>query len=164
MTALDVTISIPEMTAAVDATGDQLGHHSALELVDLLVELRDLTAAVTHLRKRAEAELIGLCGGPGKIDSPHGEVQIRKAKTRKQWDHPLVAYRVASEAIARREPDDDGALEPPEHTAVAAVLDAAGIGYWRTGALRDLGLDPDTYCEVVDDGYAVQLPAREVGG
>ena len=144
----------------MDGIADCVPDCSALELAELLYALRDVAAAVGHVRKLAEAELIRL---GENVDHPvYGLFEIRRAKSRKAWDHSLVAWKVAAEAINRREPNDDGEIEPAEHAAVAAVLDAAGIGYWRVGVLRDLGLDPDAYCDVQDDGHTVQLPARDL--
>jgi hypothetical protein len=77
-----------------------------------------------------------------------GFVLERKSGTvRKAWDHPLLASVIARGASVDRESGE--ILMKPEDAqrVMDEFLTCAGVGYWRTGPLRDRGIDPDTYCE-----------------
>lgn len=160
MTAEATDLGFP-LRAARDLDGLDPMACTAQELAELLFDLRDLAAAVAHARKRAEQAFVLL--GENVTHPQLGEFKIRRAKTRKQWDHPLLAWQVAKHAVEHRVPDEDGVVDTAEDAAVAALLECAGVSYWRVGELRKRGIDPDAYCEVQDDGLTVELPGRELG-
>lgn len=125
----------------------------------MLLNLRDLAAALSDAQIAVRARMVELLGAGGELELPgHGLFKVRKVSDRKEWDHALVAYRVAAHAVAHRTPDEDGSVERPEDVAVAAVLDAAGISYWKVGELKSRGIDPDTYCTKTTKGFTIELP------
>lgn len=87
--------------------------------------------------------LIALAGNAWEFDIEGvGPVCRFKGTKRTKWDHDLVfsdLYRLALET-----PKGD---LPPEERVLEAIRGAAGIGYWRSTALRKWGMDPDEYSE-----------------
>lgn len=152
-----------ELIDALDGITEGLAGLDPEELAELLVQLRDVIAAAQHAKRQAEAAFLsGLDPRARSYEHPVlGEFLIRKAKSRKEWDTPRVAWLVAKHGVEARRPDPDGAVEPPEHAAVAALLECARLE-WRVTALRGIGIDPDAYCEVTEGAYTVQLPARDL--
>lgn len=119
------------------------------EYVVLLAAVEDVRDTAGALRDRIARELEPLVpGSKGVTVDGVGVVERRAGTTRKAWDHPRVAWLVASHAVDERRVDTEtGETDDPVKVAVQALLDAAGIGYWRSGSLREFGLDPDDYCD-----------------
>lgn len=78
-----------------------------------------------------------------------GVFERRTSVSRKSWDHPRLLAVVAKEALDKRVVDEQtGELqEAPDEAIVRVIHKAAAINYWRVGELRQMGLDPDTYCD-----------------
>ena len=51
---------------------------------------------------------------------------------------------------------DTGEVEP-SWVVVTALRECAGISYWRIGALRDRGLDPDEFAETTSEARSVRI-------
>lgn len=77
-----------------------------------------------------------------------GSFRKTTGKRANNWDHPLIASALAARAA------DEWDDEPPAAFAqkvVDKILKAAGIGYWRKGALKSEGLSPDRYYDETED-------------
>jgi hypothetical protein len=102
----------------------------AISAVAALCALDDIAQEAKMLA--TDAERVVLETGEKRLETPYGLVERMPGVVRKAWQHDRVAYKVADKA------DDP----------VKAILDAAGISYWRTTVLRQFGLDPDEFCDV----------------
>jgi hypothetical protein len=64
------------------------------------------------------------------------------------WDHDFIAPRIAAASRDERVLDTEtGVIEGEAEAAVRCIREAAGISYWRVGALRRFGIDPDAVRE-----------------
>lgn len=81
-----------------------------------------------------------------------GVVAVHRAKNRKEWDHESLAGLVLDKHLTELEG------EIPDPWEVRRWLtDAAGIGYWRVGVLRALGIDPDEHSTTTRGRVTVQI-------
>ncbi len=65
-----------------------------------------------------------------------------------------------SRALDERKLDELTGEYDSEGAAVARVLEQCARPSWRLTPLRELGLDPDEWCEVEPDGWSIKLPGR----
>lgn len=85
-----------------------------------------------------------------RVELPGMVAERKGGKDRKAWRHADLASAVVTGYLT----DDDGLIaDDDSETAQTArdverlLLDCAGIAYWKTTALRALGIDPDVYCD-----------------
>lgn len=71
-----------------------------------------------------------------------GLVDVRRSAVRKQWNHENVARDI----IGVLATSNHGVM-PDGFTVRDAIMQAVGVSYWRTNVLKDMGLDPDDYCQ-----------------
>lgn len=76
-----------------------------------------------------------------------GTVEIRRNVPRKKWDHEAIAPVVVEKIIEQAIDKTTGTINEPYSVLMLRLLDYAGVGYWKVGTLKDLGIDPDNYCE-----------------
>lgn len=155
ITAADVILDLAHTadTALLVVTCDRLRdeHGTDLaELVRLLAAAHEIRRAATDIVGAVEQAVLGLLPDYDvRAVEGVGTVARRGGTTRKRWDHPrlwsLVAQRARESTI---DPETGERIGDPVHAVVSALQDAAGISYWRVGALRGLGLNPDAFADV----------------
>lgn len=150
---LDLTILIDRISSRLVGV-DDLG---VAPQAFILAGLRAQRTRLAECESIVEAKVAH--GMEGKrLDVPGvGFLERRGGAIRKAWDHRKAAFAVTE----RLSVDSDG-VEVPEvaHTvslAIDALLDAAGISYWRSGKLSDLGLNADDYCESERGRFTVAI-------
>jgi hypothetical protein len=71
-----------------------------------------------------------------------GVVRAFRGKDRKTWQHEALVHAVVDKHLAAA----DGEIPDP-FTVAGWIRECAGIGYWKTGALKAIGIEPDEFCE-----------------
>jgi len=127
----------------------------------LIAELVELRASIAEMRDRERVlvETIHDTAEQRKTETPSGLVEISKRRNRK-WDHDELIRNLTRVALDTREfdPATGELLERPTWERVADAIKAcAGIGYWRTGALKDHGLNPDEFVETTSTAMTVTI-------
>jgi len=148
LTALE---RLDEAVQMVDAAiGGWLGDDRSPEQVAGLVhELRGQRQALHKSESYAETVATRVVPTSGQY-GPYW-VTRRSGTKRTSWDHERIAAVIVN--------DVDG--DP--HTAYAArdrLLQAAGIGYWRTTVLRRYGIDPDDYTHTEPGRPSIDVELR----
>lgn len=129
----------------------------------LIEELLDLRATIAELRGR-ERDLVEMihataydAGIGRKFEAAGAQVELARSRN-KRWDHEEAMRHVVARALDERTIDPDtGEVEPSWATVARAVMECAGIGYWRVGALKDKGLDPDEFFETTSWSPSVRV-------
>jgi hypothetical protein len=85
----------------------------------------------------------------GWEDFNSGRVEVKPSVQRTKWDHESLWAQVTARGRDERQVDKDtGEVLESEGEAVARTLRACvGQGPWKVTGLREIGLDPDEYCE-----------------
>ncbi len=127
----------------------------------LIAELVELRASIAEMRDRERVlvETIHDTAEQRKTETPSGLVEISKRRNRK-WDHDELIRNLTRVALDTREfdPATGELLDRPTWERVADAIKAcAGIGYWRTGALKDHGLNPDEFVETTSTATTVTI-------
>lgn len=119
------------------------------ELALLLADVAKVKRTAAELYHAVETAYIS-CAGEKRLEVQGlGLVEVKSKKKRTDWRHEELWKDVC--LVAQRADRD-----PVE------VLWHAARPSWRVTALRELGLDPDEYAHVVEDGWSVQLPTQDL--
>lgn len=133
-------------------------------LGQLLADFRDHKQDVARAYDEVE-QLFLVAAGEKKLEVPGvGVVEVKSSVRRTRWDHD-EAFRTVIARLAD-EPglfyDEDGVRLPPAVMAanvVARLRDVLSPS-WKVTGLRELGIDPDEYCETDEKHWSVKLPPR----
>lgn len=111
------------------------------ELATIVRMIREARRLLSDAERAFEAKLAGAM--PGKLSSDKTfEKKWSPASTR--WDSDYVMPRLAAAALDERILDKEtGVIEPAEQAAMRIFREAAGVSYYRVGALKRLGIDVD---------------------
>lgn len=147
--------SVAVVRLALTEVDEALREVSAVDFEDLALILVETRKALDSLR-RVESELVkavGKTGRYGLVEVPGvGAFKIARSKDRKAWDdRGIVGALIDTHMEAR-----GGELPDTPWTVAEWVLEAAGIAYWRTGALKAQGLDPGDFCTETPGRLTVQ--------
>jgi len=120
----------------------------SMSVDDLVAVISDCEAAIETLKTfRSLAELEALPSMPSKdrlVVENVGVFRVKRRSNRTSWQHRDVAHAVVD--VAWRQ----GAINKPADVA-DQLLAAAGVSYWRTETLRQIGIDPNEY-RVIERG------------
>lgn len=88
-----------------------------------------------------------------------GTVRAFRGKDRKAWQHEALVRDVVDRNLAATEGE-----VPDPFTVAGWIREAAGFSYWKTGALKALGLDADEYAETSRGRRTVSISTDDVIG
>lgn len=91
-----------------------------------------------------------------KVVEGVGAVTVRRAAAHTDWDHAGLLVQVMHAHAAKH----DGEL-PDTFEYRDLIEKTAGIGYWRTGELKELGVDVSEYRTVTPGRWTVEIQAGE---
>jgi hypothetical protein len=149
-----LTEAINHFDRTVATYSDAMGWESAALLLRLAREqsgLLDAAVGAVEARVIVARRADGISGDvpvPGV-----GVVAVHRARNRKQWDHEGLAGHVLDRHLSDR---GDGELPTPWEVR-DWLMEAAAIGYWRVGVLKQLGLDADDFCDSTPGHPTVQI-------
>jgi hypothetical protein len=123
--------------------------HDLKEVAEIYVHLQHAKTSIRLIVDTMENILVEKFGDSEEIISnDHGTVQKVIDTPRKAWKNQEVAEAVA-ERIQRMAVDlDTGEITMTVDQMIAKLLDYVYPSYWRLKPLRDIGINPDEYCEV----------------
>lgn len=127
-------------------------------LAHALHELRQAKQAIGDAERDVEARLAESM--ETKEMAVEGlALERRWSAARTEWSHEVIAKRVAAASRDERILNEaTGEIEGESEAAARVVLSAAGIGYWRKGRLKELGIDPKDVCTPSEEGrYTVRV-------
>jgi hypothetical protein len=133
------------------------------DLDELLLALSAVREEKTRAREierdlldqiHAAAETEGL---RRKFDRGPWRIELASSANRK-WDHDETTKHVVARALDDRQVNEaTGEIEPSWAAVARAIRECGGIGYWRTGALKQRGLDPDEFAEITSRTPTVRM-------
>lgn len=130
------------------------------ELLTALVAVRDEKARAREIERDLIEQIHAIADDrrlSRKFD--HGPLRVELATSaNRKWDHDETIKHVVARALDERQVDEaTGEVEPSWATVARALKECAGIGYWRVGALKQRGLDPDEFAEVTSRTPTVRV-------
>jgi hypothetical protein len=119
------------------------------DLVDLYVQLDDFKKQFKIVLDDIANKAINLMGNVPEVTASNGMVVEQKSGApRKAWDHQNIADLVARRIVANSIDMDTGEVLLSNTDQIKALLNYAGVGYWKVKALADLNINADNFCEV----------------
>lgn len=125
-----------------------------------VVALKGLVDDVRVLIRSIEDDVVGLLPSKRVEVEGLGVLERRRGSARKAWASEDLLGRVIRLAV---DPDGTGELPPAAdlldrlRSTLVAVVPFTGSLSWRVGALRELGLDPDEWCQTEPGRVALQI-------
>jgi hypothetical protein len=137
-------------------TTDRLEHYDETAVIAMLGIIRAAVRRAADL----DALLVGQLHDHGtwgrRLVDGIGEVRTYRRPKNVRWDE-----RGTAEAIIDVKMEERGGEVPEPGEVVAWLLEAASIGYYRTGALKALGIDPEDYRHSEKGTRAVDVPVPD---
>lgn len=121
-----------------------------VRLIHLGFILNEAKKYVTSLQKEATELLLGSEWDQSPYQTRQFSMETKTGQPRKKWDHKGLASQVAKRIHDRSIDMDTGELVKSAEEQIQELLEYASPSYWRVTALKELGIDPDDYCEVLD--------------
>lgn len=137
-----------ELEASIyeDSKTQRLSNEEALQDVG---DMHLAKAEVTRLFGFMQDEIVDLVGFTASPIAIEGAtIEVKSGSTRKSWDHASLAEDVAQRIYESSIDIDTGEVKKNPKEMMADMLKYGAVSYWRVGALKDLNIDPDEYCEV----------------
>lgn len=136
-----------------------------IEALDALSEVRQARVALAQIEASLERRAAKVMTG-NLIEWPGGVAERRFGKDRKAWQHDELIREVTSH-IAREAAVDKTSGELDDMLAAliqdaVAVFAATHRPEWRVTALKQLGIDPDEFCEAIPGRTTVVLTPASV--
>lgn len=118
------------------------------ESLELAVRMHALKDRYEELRSVINTDVINKVKWTAEpVQIGDRTVEIKGGKPRKAWDHVSLKAAVSSRIRDMAVDFDTGEVLLSEAEMIEKVLDTVGISYWKVGALGDLGINVDNYCE-----------------
>lgn len=152
----DVALAVTALGETISAT-EYLG---ATDTAEVLREVRKARKALADLEAIMESQVVRKAEAEGRREfalSDGSVVQFRGGTDRKDWDHRGLAY-----AVVRAVQVDQSTGEVlSTEQVVDRLLDTAAVSYWRVGALKPLGVQPNDYCTTSKGRRTIQFTDPE---
>jgi hypothetical protein len=119
------------------------------EVLQDVSDMHLVKATVTRLfgaMQDETVERIGFTAAPINVEG--ATIEVKSGSSRKAWDHSALAQDVAQRIYESSIDIDTGEVNKTPREMMADMLKYGAVSYWRVGALKDLNIDPDEYCEV----------------
>lgn len=146
------------LNSAIAESEEVLATQASIEKqVRELVWLKSQKAAITELITQTE-NAIGEAMAGKRLELPGlGVIERNKRSARKAWNHADLQQAIRQVAMDNRLADPEtGELETAAE-AEARLLKETANPSWRTTALKEIGIDPDEYCETTfSPGWALR--------
>ena len=177
----DVQLSAQLVGVAIADVETRYGQHVAgwersdeaefASTVELLADLRSLTATLQSVAKRVELDLADHMQTQNvtQIASRAGVATRRNGTSRKHWDVPRALGRIAAVTQAESVDHETGEVlikDPYQATAVA-ISECVSVGYLRKGPAKNAevgargcagrGIDINDFCETSYGNPSVQI-------
>jgi hypothetical protein len=119
------------------------------ELLQDASDMHLVKATVTRLFAAMQDEAVDRVGFTAEpINVEGATIEVKSGSSRKAWDHASLAEDVAQRIYESSINIDTGEISKTPKEMMADMLKYGAVSYWRVGALKDLNIDPDEYCEV----------------
>lgn len=151
----DVDRAVRELDENLPGLIEQTDDPDGLDLAQLLADVRSAREQLLGMERRLEAETAkAMSGDLLQVDGLF-RVERRRTPDRKEWDYAAWTSDARKNLLRRRGlaravgvvTDTGEVVETSLAELLRAAEDIHGKGAPRVTALRDLGLDPDEYCE-----------------
>jgi hypothetical protein len=151
------------MDAAVLHERDADDPEREMRLIFLGFILGEAKKIISDLQKETADLLLKSDWDRSPMENQQFSLETKTGQPRKKWNHKGLAALVASRINDRSIDMDTGEVLKTPQEQIIELLEYASASYWRVGALKELGIDVDEYCEVLDPITNLVYRSKENG-
>ena len=126
------------------------------ELAEVLTELETLKSDLKLVQNDAQVKFISLMGETPEVVVNGKHVTVAHSTPRKKWDHVGLKTKVM-DRLYQLSLDENGEFNLTPDDAVDKLLEFAHVDYWRAGALQDIDINPNMFCELGEEKTTVRI-------
>lgn len=131
---------------------------SVAEASEIFFHLDFFKTQISVLLKQAEQNLIALMQDEEAVQVSAGEMLVKEwSKNRKSWRHKEIGVAVAERIQLSAVDMDTGERTMTVQQMIEAMLDYVQPAYWRVTALKEIGLNADSFCETSDPEPRIKI-------
>jgi len=144
----DLQASLDKLDEAIHHERSATDPERTMRLIFLGFIVGEAKKTIASLQKEAADILLKSDWDRSPFQNQHFSMETKTGQPRKKWDHDglatLVAKRISDSSIDM----DTGEVLKSAQQMIKELLEYAAPSYWRVGALKELGIDPDDFCDV----------------
>lgn len=143
-----------------ESTLDGIDGQTLEAATEYLIRLQEAKRVLADVTRRFEQLVVSLM--PQRVVQLDGVGTLERHGGRdyRGWDHARLISLLAARAADRRVDRDTGEILPPAVFAQAVadlIAKCAAIYKWKVTGLREEGIDPEQFCEVVEKDPTVSI-------
>lgn len=143
--------TILDLYTVAEATSDPT------DLATIFLAIEDIKGDVQALRNAVEQHLVEAMGDDPELTVEGAVLEVRRADSRKAWAHQDLAAEVAERLVQSAVDFETGEVLKTPEDLLREMVTYAGVSYWKVGALKQLGISADDYCEITEGGMKIRL-------
>ena len=144
----DLDLIIDRLDETCWGERDTADSERSVRLLHLGFILNDAKKRITSILKETETVLLKSDWDRMPYDAGLFTIETKTGAPRKKWDHATLAALVAKKINDKSIDMDTGEITATPQEMIRELLTYAAPSYWRVTALRELGIDPDDFCDV----------------
>lgn len=130
----------------------------AQTISETFFQLDSFKGQLSIIIKSLESILIEKMADKEAISLDSGAILVKEwSKSRKAWQHKDLASAVAERIETMAIDMDTGERTMTTSEMIQAILDYVQPSYWRVGALSNIGLNADSFCEASDPQPKIRI-------
>jgi hypothetical protein len=128
------------------------------EIAETYFRLNSYKAELAVVVRQMETYLLEKMSETEAVSVSSGDMIVKEwSKNRKSWQHKQLAE-IVSERIERSAVDmDTGEVTMSTSEMIQALLEYVQPSYWRVGALSNIGVNADDYCQSGDSEPKIRI-------
>lgn len=144
----DLQASLDKLDEAINYERSADDPERTMRLIFLGFIVGEAKKTIASLQREATEILLKSDWDRAPFQNQSFSMETKTGQPRKKWDHDGLAAAVAKRISDSAIDMDTGEILKSAQQLIKELLDYAAPSYWRVGALRELGIDPDDFCDV----------------
>lgn len=128
--------------------------YSAEEAANAIASLHGMKSYANAIYKQYEEQALKSIDVPVRLESG-ALVEKKVGKPRKKWQHREIATELANRIVLESYDLDTGEVMRSKEEMIVELLKYAGVGYWKVGQLKKVGISADKYCDVGEPNESI---------
>lgn len=109
-----------------------------------------LKREVSEMHDSVRSKMADMMGGVSECEYNGFHFEKKPGASRKAWDHASLSTVVAQRLTSMSIDLDTGEIIKTPEEMIKEAFNFAGVSYWRVKELQKIGVNADSYCEVVE--------------
>lgn len=147
---LDVGLADTIALQVYDSVSNALKTNDLNVVSKTMAALDRLKREVAELHDATKEKMATLMGKDPEYQYGGFHFERKPGTSRKSWDHSTLSSVVAKRLTSMSIDLDTGEVLKSPEEMIREAFNFAGVSYWRVKELNKIGINADSYCEVVE--------------